>query len=108
MDKVHVYILHRWNPLLGTKLDFFSPFLISTNWFRILAETFRNDNVAACSTALHFATEKNEMGGYVTVPRSSKITQRSSTADWTKFWWRHQIGCDGTYTEQMFTFKVTL
>ena len=64
---------------------FHSPFLISTGRFHILAEAFRNDYVAACSTALRSATEKNELGGYVTVPCSSKITQRSSTADWPNF-----------------------
>ena len=64
------------------KTRFFpSPFVISTSWFLILAEAFREDTVAACS----IATEKNEMGGYETVPCSSKMTQRSSTADWLKF-----------------------
>ena len=87
---------------------FRSPFLISTSWFLILAEAFQNDHVAACSTALCSATEKNEMGGYVTVPCSCKMTQRSSSTDWLEFWWHHQIGYDGTHTEQMFTFKVTL
>ena len=53
-----VYILHRLNPLLGTKLGFF---LISTSSFLILAEAFRNDYVAACSTALRSASEKNEL-----------------------------------------------
>ena len=62
-----------------------SPFLISTSWFLTLAEAFRNDHVAACSTALRSATERNEMGGYLTVPCSSKMTQHSSTADWLKF-----------------------
>ena len=59
-------------------------FLIFTSWFLILAEAFRNDHVAAFSTALRGATEKNERVGYVTVPCSSKMTQRSSTADWIK------------------------
>ena len=76
-----VYILHRLNPLPGIKLDFGpSPFLIFTSQFLILAERFRNDHVAACSTALHSATEKNEMGGYATVRCSFKNKQRSSTA----------------------------
>ena len=62
-------ILHRLNPLLGTKLGFFpSPFIMYTSWFLILAEAFRNDHAAACSTAVRSATEKNEKGGYVTVP----------------------------------------
>ena len=64
---------------------FLSPFLISTSWILILAEAFRKDHVAACSTALRSATEKNEMGGYVIVPYPSKMTQRSSTTDWLKF-----------------------
>ena len=59
-----------------------SPFLISTNRFLILAEAFWNDHVAACSTALRSATEKNETGSYV--PCSSKMAQRSSTADGLK------------------------
>ena len=62
-----------------------SPFLVSTSWFFIFAKALRNDHVAACSTALRSAIEKNEMGGYVTVPCSSKMTQRISTADWLKF-----------------------
>ena len=66
----------------GNKTRLFpSLFLISTGRFYILAEAFRNDHVAACSTALLSATEKNEMGGYETVPCSTKMTQCSSTAD---------------------------
>ena len=80
-----VYILQRINPLPVRKLSFFlSPFLNSTRWFLIIAKAFRNDHVAACSTALRSATEKTEMGGYVTLPCSSQLTQRSSTADWLK------------------------
>ena len=66
-----VYILHRLNPQLGTKLGFCvvrSLFLLAGS------EAFRNDQVAACSTAPRSATEKNEMGGYETVPCSSKMT----------------------------------
>ena len=62
-----------------------SPFIISTSWLLVLAEAFRNDHVAACGTALRSVTEKNEMGGYVTVPCPSNVTQRSSTAEWPKF-----------------------
>ena len=70
----------------GNKTRLFpSPFLISTNRFCISAAAFRNDHVAACSTVLRSATEKNGMGGYVTIPWSSKMTQRGSTADWNKF-----------------------
>ena len=63
---------------------FLSPFLVSASWFGILAEVLRNDHVATGSTAIHSATEKNEIGGYVTVPCSSKLAQRSSAADWIK------------------------
>ena len=70
----------------GNKIRLFpSPFLVSTSWFFNLTKVFRNDHVAACSTALRSATEKNEIGAYVTVPCSTKMTQRSSTADWIKF-----------------------
>ena len=90
MDKVHVYMcLHNASIESttagnGTRL-FPSPFLISTSWFLILVEAFRNDHVAACSTAGRSATEENEMGGYVTVPCPSKMTQRSSTVNCLKF-----------------------
>ena len=70
----------------GNKTRLFpSSFFIATRWFCILTEGFQNDHIAACSTALRSATEKNKMGGYVTVPYSSKMTQRSSTADCIKF-----------------------
>ena len=112
MDKVHVYMcLHiaSIKPTAENKTKFSpSPFLICSGWFLILAEAFRNDHVVACSAALSSATEKNEMGGYVTVLCSSKMTQRSSTAGWLKFKGRHQIGCDGTHTEKMFNFEVSL
>ena len=89
MDKVHVYMcLHiaLIKSTAGNKTRLFpSPFLISTSWFLILADAFRNDHVAACSTAVRSATEKNGMGGYVTVPCSSKMTPHSSTTDWLKF-----------------------
>ena len=81
-----VFILHQLNPLLGKKLGFFSsPFPISISRFLILAKTFRNDLVAACSTAPRSATEKIEMGVYLTVLCLSKMTQRNNTADWLKF-----------------------
>ena len=103
------FILPRLNPLRGTKLGFFlSPFPIPISWFRILGEAFRNDHVTARSTALRSATEKNEIGCYVTVPCLSKMTQRSSTAEWPNFEWVHQIDYEGTHTEQIFTFKVML
>ena len=89
LEKAHVYMwLHTASikSTVDNKTRFFpSPFLISTSRFLILAKAFRNDYVAACSFALRNATEKNEMGDYVTVPCSSKMTQRSSTADWLKF-----------------------
>ena len=62
-----VYILHRTNSLLGTKLGFFpSPFHISAISRLTLAEAFRNNHVATCSTALRSATEGKESDGYVT------------------------------------------
>ena len=64
---------------------FHSRFLISTSRFLILVKAFRIDHVAACSTALRSATEKIEMGGYLTVLCSFKMTQRNNTADWLKF-----------------------
>ena len=103
------YILHRLNPLLGTKLGFFlSPFDVSTSSRLTLAGAFRSDYVAVCGTALRSATEEIELCGYVAVPCPSKMKQRSSTADWLKFSWRHQISYDETHMEQIFTFKVKL
>ena len=88
-DKVHVYMCFHIASIKSTaenKTGFFpSPFLISISRFLILAKAFRNDHVAACSTDLRSATEKNEMGGYVTALCSSKMTQRNNTADWPKF-----------------------
>ena len=89
MDKVHVYMcLHiasiKYTAENRTRL-FGSPFLSATSRFLILTEAFRNDYVAACSTALRSATEENEFCGYLTVPCPSKTTQRSSTVDWPKF-----------------------
>ena len=83
MHKLHIALIRS---TAGNKTRLFlSPFLISTSWFLILAKAFRNDHVAACSAALRSATVKNEMGGCVTVQCPSKMTQRSSTADWFKF-----------------------
>ena len=88
IEKVHVYMCLLFASVeytAGNKTKHFpTSFLISTSCFFILAEAFQNNHVAACSTALRSATE-NEMGGYVTVLCSSKMTQRSSTADWIKF-----------------------
>ena len=88
MDKVHVHMCLHIALIKSTAGNkdrlFHSPFLISTSWFLFLAKPFRND-VAACSTALRSATERKEVSGYVTIPCSSKLTQRSSTADWFKF-----------------------
>ena len=85
MEKVHVYMCSHTASIkttAGNKTRFFpSTFLNSTSRFLILAEAFWNEYVAAYSTALRSATEKNEMGGYVTVPCSSTMTQRKSTAD---------------------------
>ena len=90
IDKVHIYMclnIASNKSTAGNKTRLLTSLsFISTSWFFILAEAFLNDHVAACSTNLRSATEKNEMGGYVTIPCSSKMTQRSSTADWPKFW----------------------
>ena len=86
MDKVRVYMcLHiaSIKTTAGEKLGFSVvcfPFLLAC------ASVLPNNYIAACSIALCSATEKNEMGGYVTVPCSSKMTQHSSTANWIKFW----------------------
>ena len=89
MDKVQFYLSSHIASIKSTAGNrtrlFPSVFLISTSRFLILAKAFRNDTVAARSTAVRSATEKNEINGYVTVPCSSKITQHSSTADWFKF-----------------------
>ena len=89
IEKVHVYMCFHIASIKTTTGNenklFPSPFLISTRWLLILAEAFRNDHVATCSSALRSAVEKNKMGGHVTVPCSSKMTQRSSTADWINF-----------------------
>ena len=70
----------------GNKTKLFpNPFHVSTSSRLTLARAFRNDYIAACSTALRSATEENELGGYVTVPCLSKVTQHISTADWLKF-----------------------
>ena len=89
LHKLHLYMcfyIASIKSTAGNKTSSYpSPFRISTGWFLILVEVFRNDHVAACITALRSATEKSEMGGYVTVPCSSKMPQRSSTVDWLKF-----------------------
>ena len=89
MDKVDVY---KWlhtasnNSTAGNKTGFFpSSFNVSTSSRLTLAGAFRNDHIAACSTALCSATEENESGGYVTVAYPSKVTQHSSTDGWLKF-----------------------
>ena len=111
IEKVYVYM---WlytasiKSTVGNKTTPFpSPFRVSTSSCLTLAGAFRNNYVTACSNALRSATEEND-SGYVTVPCPFKVTERSSSADWMEFWWRHQIGYDGTYTEQTFTFKVKL
>ena len=89
LDKYHVYMsshIASIESTAGNKTRLSpSPFLICTNQFLILAKAFRNDYVVACKTALRSATEKNELGGYVTVPCPSKMTRHSSSADWLKF-----------------------
>ena len=85
MDQVHFYMwLHtasiKFTAGNNTRL-FASPFHISTSSRLTLAEAFRNDHIAACSTAHRSATEEIESGSYVTVPCPSKVLH-SSTADW--------------------------
>ena len=79
-----VFIWHRINPLLGTKLSIY----LGRSLFFCLVPQFgrsvRNDYVAAFSTALRSATAEIEMGGYKTVPCSSTKTQRNSEAVWLK------------------------
>ena len=75
------------NSTFEKKLGFFVvPFLVTTGRFLFLAKVFRNNQVAACSTARRSATEKNEKGSYVTIPSLSKMTQHNQTADWLKFY----------------------
>ena len=95
IDNVHVYnSLHIASIIstVGNKTKLFpNPFhvsvlyLISTSWFLIFAQVFRNDLVGACSTALRSATDKNEMSGYATVPCSSEMTHSGRTVDWLNF-----------------------
>ena len=88
MDKVHVHMwLHTASnkSTAGSKTSLFlSPFHISTSSRLTLAEAFRSNHVAACSTALRSDTEVIKSVGYVTVPFPSKMTQHSSTADCLK------------------------
>ena len=58
---------------------------MSTSSRLTLAGALRGDYVAACSTAFRSATEENDSGGYVDVPCTSKVKQRSRTADGPKF-----------------------
>ena len=89
IGKVHVYMCSHIASIkstAGNKTRIFpSPFLICTSSFLILAKAFRNDYVAACTTALRSAHGKNELGDYVTVPCPSETTQRSSIANWLIF-----------------------
>ena len=89
INKTHVYMwLHTASikSSAGNKTRLFpSPFHVSTSSRLTLAGAFRNDYVAACSTALRSATEENESGGYITVPCPSNVTEHSSTADWPNF-----------------------
>ena len=89
MDKVLFYMwLHtasiKSTPRNKTGL-FSSSFHIYTGSRLTSAESFRNDHVAACDSALRSANEESESGSYVAIPCPSKVTQHSSTADWLKF-----------------------
>ena len=74
-DKFHIYMCLYISLIKSTAGNntrlFASPLLISTSWFLILDEAFRNDHVATCSIALLSATVESEMAGYVAVPCSS-------------------------------------
>ena len=76
MVKVHVYMCLHFASVKSTAGNktklFLCPFLIFTSWFFILAEAFRNDHVVTCNNVLRSVTENSEMGGYITVPFSSK------------------------------------
>ena len=92
---------------VGNKLcSFLSPFHFSTSSRLTSAGAFRGDYLAACSTAFCSATEENESGGHVDLRYLSKLTQHKSTAYWLKFLWRHEIGSDGTRTQQTFTLLL--
>ena len=111
-EKVHGYMWLQTVSIkstVGNKTTLFpSPFHVSNSSRVTLARAYHYDYVVACSTPLRSAAEKNNSGGYVTVPCPSNVTQHSTTEDWQNFWWRHQIGYDGTHAEWIFTFKVTL
>ena len=70
--KVHIYMwLHTASieSTVGNKTWLFPcPSLVTTGSFLIFDKQFRSDYVAACSTTLRSATEKNESCGYVAVP----------------------------------------
>ena len=84
-DRVQSYMCLHFASIKSTDGNetrlFLKSFLIATSWFLIPAEAIRIDHIAACSTALRSATEKNDMGGFVTLQCPSKMIQRSSTAD---------------------------
>ena len=88
MDKVHVYMYLCMASIKSAAGNITrllpSPFLVSNDWFLVLAEAFRNDHVAAFRTTFG-ATEKKERDGYVTVLYVSKMTQLSSTANRLEF-----------------------
>ena len=88
----------------GNKTRLFpSPFQVSASSRLTLAGLFRSDHLATCGAALRSATEENESVGCITVPCPSKVTKhRSSSVVTSPDWY------DGTHTEQIFTFKVTL
>ena len=52
---------------IGTRLVL-SPLLISTNWFLILSNEFKNGYVLACSTACRNGAEVNEMSDHGIAP----------------------------------------
>ena len=79
-------MLHRLYPLLEQTRLFLSPFHVSNSSRLNMTGEFQSDYVAACTTAFRSAFEENDFGGYVDVPCPSKVKQRSSTANWLKFY----------------------
>ena len=81
MSKVHVYMgLHTasFKSTAWNKTRFLlSPFHISTSSRPTLAEAFRNDHVAVCSTDLRSATEENESVGWL---RNRSVSVQGDTA----------------------------
>ena len=85
-ERVHMVrtTAHRLNTFWTGNRLVPSRFLISTNWFLILTNAFRNGFQLACSTACRSAGECNETSDYGTVSCLAKMTQHSSSANWNE------------------------